>query len=488
MQRLVLGCGAVASSVTTALRGRSGGVLVLGGDEKRIERLRDEGIDARNVDVTDPAVIRTVAGAVDSVVVAEDDPRRSLDATRAVRLAYPDAYVLAHLGVDVTADHRGAIEAHADRVIEANEATTDHLLQRVGDGGIRVRTLRRILRTLDGPLAVVTHDNPDPDAIAAGIALQHIARDAGNDAEVCYYGEINHQENRALVNVLGFELRNLSREDDLSSYGGFALVDHSRAGINDGLPEGTPIDIVVDHHPPRAPIEARFVDLRSDVGSTSTLLTGYLTFLGIELTPALATGLLYGILTDTDSFSREASPVDFEAAAQLLDHVDADALRRIESPSVTAETLDVVGLGISNRRVEDGVLTTCVGRIGDRDALAQAADRLLDMENVTTTLVFGYTDEMVYASARARGTDIDLGEVLRDAFEQIGSAGGHANMAGAQLPVGILVDETSDADRGAVIEEVVHERFLETLGIEPDHAAASVYADFLGTDVHGERG
>ena len=488
MQRLVLGCGAVASSIATALRERSDDVLVLGGDEKRIERLRDEGIDARHVDVTDPAVIRAVAGVVDSVAVAENDPQRNVDAARAAALAYPDTFVLAHLGVAATEDHRAALETHADRVIEASEAATTHLLDRVGDRGIRVRMLRRIIRTLDGPLAVVTHDNPDPDAIASGVALQHIARDAGNDAEVCYFGEINHQENRALVNVLGFELRNLSRGDDLSSYGGVALVDHSRSGINDGLPEETPVDIVVDHHPPRAPIEARFVDLRSDVGSTSTLVTGYLTLLGIELTPALATGLLYGILTDTDSFSRETSPADFEAAARLIDHIDADALRQIESPSVTAETLDVVGLGISNRRVEDGVLTTCVGHIGDRDALAQAADQLLDMEDVTTTLVFGYTDEMVYASARARGTDIDLGEVLRDAFEQIGSAGGHAHMAGAQLPVGILVDDTSDTDRGAVIEEVVRERFLETLGIEPNRAAASVYADFLGTDVHGERG
>jgi len=249
----------------------------------------------------------------------------------------------------------------------------------------------------------------------------------------------------------------------------FALVDHSRPGVNDGLPPDTPIDIVVDHHPPREPVHARFVDLRSDVGATCTLVAGYLDHFGIDPTEELSSGLLYGIRTDTREFSRGVSIADFEAAAGLIESVDTERLRQIESPSVSAETLETLGNAISNRTLKRDILTTCVGPINDRDTLAQAADRLLDMDSVTTTLVFGYTDEMVFVSARARGVDRDLGEILREAFDQIGGAGGHADMAGAQIPVGILTEGTDDEDRGDVITEVITDRFFEALGITPDY-------------------
>ena len=89
---------------------------------------------------------------------------------------------------------------------------------------------------------------------------------------------------------------------------------------------------------------------------------------------------------------------------------------------------------------------------------------------------------VVYASARARGTDLDLGEALRDAFAQVGSAGGHADMAGAQLPVGMLVDE-GDENPAQVIEDVVTDRFFDALGVGPNRAATAVYAqgDYIGT-------
>jgi len=253
-------------------------------------------------------------------------------------------------------------------------------------------------------------------------------------------------------------------------------VDHSRPGVNDGLPPETEVAVVMDHHPPREPVEARFVDLRSNVGATSTLLTDYLKRLELEPSEELATGLLFGIRVDTNDFEREVCVEDFEAAAHLLRFANQDALQKIESPSMSCETFDTIGSAIDNRVVEADVLVSCVGAVPDRDALAQAADMLLDLENVTTTFVFGYTDDMVYASARARGTDTDLGETLREAFDQVGSAGGHADMAGAQLPIGMLVDP-EDERPFEVVREVVTERFLETLELRPTRRSPDAFDD-----------
>jgi hypothetical protein len=59
-------------------------------------------------------------------------------------------------------------------------------------------------------------------------------------------------------------------------------------------------------------------------------------------------------------------------------------------------------------------------------------------------------------------------------------------MAGAQIPVGMLLEGTDDADRGQVIEDVVVERFFEAVGVEADRASAVAYGRFLGPDSPGD--
>jgi hypothetical protein len=152
-------------------------------------------------------------------------------------------------------------------------------------------------------------------------------------------------------------------------------------------------------------------------------------------------------------------------------------LQRIEDPSVSPETLSVIGRAITNREQEGSVLLTGVGEIGDRDALAQAADRLLDLEGVQATMVYGVIDGTIYASARARGADIDLGEALRDAFGQIGSAGGHADMAGAQIELGMMdtVDER-DESLEEIVRSIVSDRFLDAIQSRSHRLLGRVYA------------
>jgi nanoRNase/pAp phosphatase (c-di-AMP/oligoRNAs hydrolase) len=464
-RRLVLGCGSIGHAVVVALSGRRGELTVIDPDADRVETLRTEGIPAERGDPTDPAAIAT-DDAVEAVFVAGDDPMANLTAARVARDVHPAASVVVYAGEHVDAETRAAIEDVADRTVDRGRTVVDHVLGTIeSEDGPRLFRLHRVLRDIDGQLGVFTHDNPDPDAIASAVALSRIADRMGVTAEVCYYGEITHQENRAFINLLEFELTQLDPDADLAEYGGFALVDHSRPGVNDQLDPDTEIDVVVDHHPPRGPVEARFVDLRPEVGATSTIITDYFDRLGEPTGAEVAGALLYGIRIDTKEFTREVSTADFQAAASLIGDADAETLRKIESPSVSAEVLELIATAIRNRSVRGSTLTTCVGRVLDRDALAQAAEQLLNIEEVTTTLVYGFADGTVYVSGRARGADVDLGEVLRDAFDQIGSAGGHADMAGAQIPLGILGD-TQDTDVESLsknVTAVIDERFFEAL-------------------------
>ncbi|ELZ91582.1 phosphoesterase-like protein [Haloferax mucosum ATCC BAA-1512] len=463
VHRLVLGCDSVGGDLVGTLAASPGSVTVICERERRVEDLRADGITASVGDPSDPT---NYPDDIDTVIVAGESAAANLDAAVAAHDRFAKASLLVYLADDAERSVRTAIERIADEVIDSRRIVSDRILDAVGTSHTeRLKRLMQVLRDLDGPLAVIMHDNPDPDAIAAALALQSIAERANVEADVCYFGDISHQENRALVNLLDLDLNVLDDVPDEDEYAGYALVDHSRPGVNDRLHEDTDIDIVIDHHPPRGPVQAAYVDLRQDVGSTSTLLSEYLERFGMVPNTTVATALLFGIRVDTNDFTREVSTADFEAAAYLVPHVDSDLLERVETPSMTSETMETLARAISNRDVRGDILTTNVGDIRERDALAQAADYLLGMEGIEVTVVYGLMDGTVYVSGRARGARVDLGETFRDALGTIGSAGGHADMAGAQIPLGILDDVGDDSRESlaTIVTDIVAGRVFETI-------------------------
>ncbi|QSG09695.1 DHH family phosphoesterase [Halapricum desulfuricans] len=465
--RLVAGSGALAYDLLTRLSEGDRPVVAVSDEAEWLEAVTENVPDAtvHHGDPTEPSTFGVVETEIESVLAFADDPARTAGIVPATAEAFPDALRIAYLGSG-DADARAAIERDADRVVDPATATKAAITDRLSEAGSRFRNLRHVFAGIESPLSIVMHDNPDPDAIASALALARLANLAGLSAELCYYGSIAHQENRAFVNLLDIELTNLEAGDDLSPFGGFALVDHSRPGVNDQLPVETPVDVVIDHHPPREPVEAAHVDLRSDVGATSTLLVEYLQQSAIEIDETVATALLFGIRIDTDEFRREVCQADFEAAAALLPAANLGTLQRIENPSMSPETVETIGHAIRNRTRHGPVVITGVDDIQDRDALAQAADRLLNIEDVTTTLVYGITDGMIHVSARTRGADLDIGEALRDAFGAIGSAGGHADMAGAQIETGSFEATGFEADERPLVEivdEIVTDRVLDVL-------------------------
>ena len=53
-----------------------------------------------------------------------------------------------------------------------------------------------------GKILIVCHDNPDPDSIAAAVALRHlILMKTGQDAVLSYGGVIGRSENRQMVEL-----------------------------------------------------------------------------------------------------------------------------------------------------------------------------------------------------------------------------------------------------------------------------------------------
>ena len=317
-------------------------------------------------------------------------------------------------------------------------------------------------------LNIVCHNNPDPDCLASALALGRIAATAGIDERHIYYsGDISHQQNRAFVNLLDVDLKpfDVAAVQDRPPGSLLAFVDHSTAGENNRVPPDVPIDIVIDHHPAET-IDARFIDHREDAGASATILTEYIRELEVDLDATLATALLFAIRRETLNFLRGTTRGEYDAAGYLHDHADADLLRTLSNPSVSGATLDAIATAITNRTTTGAVLISHVGRTSERDALPQAADYLVTLEGVETVVVFGIADGAIHLSGRSPDPRVNIGDVLREAFDDVGSAGGHHNMAGGEIPLGIFADYTADdAQLLAIVKQVISARLVAALNL-----------------------
>ena len=315
-------------------------------------------------------------------------------------------------------------------------------------------------------LTIVCHNNPDPDCLASALALGRIAAAAGIDERhILYSGEISHQQNRAFVNLLDLDLRPFDPDavQDRSTDSLLAFVDHAVPGANNRVPTGTPVDIVIDHHPAEG-IDARFVAHREAVGATATILTEYIQELDTDLDTTLATALLFAIRRETLGFLRGVTHEEYEAAGYLHDQADRDLLKQLSSPSVSGATVDAISTAIDNREIRGAVLISHVGRTTERDALPQAADYRATLEGVETAIDFGIIDEAIQISGRSTDSRVHIGNTLQEAFADVGSAGGHREMAGGEIPLGIFADyPTDDTEFLAIVEQIVTARLVDEL-------------------------
>ncbi|PSQ64025.1 MAG: phosphoesterase [Halobacteriales archaeon SW_8_66_22] len=431
----ILGCGSVGHAVAEELVAEDKDVLIIDEDESRVGALRDQDLDARQGNIEEESIAKEVAGR-DVILILSSDVEANTRAIENLRSHGEDQFIVARASDPVSGD--ALTEASADVVINPSAVIADSALRALETG----------------------------ELIASAAALQSIGRSRDVEADIIYDGEIGHQENRAFVNLLGIELTSVDGID-LTDYDTVALVDHAKSGEPESE-EGA--DVIIDHFEHEHEHSATFTDIRPNLSATSTILTKYIQELDLSLEQEVATALLYGIRAETLDFKRDTTPADLTAAAYLYPFADHDTLEQVESPSMSAETLDVLAEAIRNREVGGSHLVSNAGFIRDRDALTQAAQHLLNLEGITTTAVFAIADDTIYLAARSKDIRMDIGKVLADAFGDIGETAGHSTDASVEIPLGIFTGiEVSEDNRETLLElteEAVKKKLFEAMGVE----------------------
>jgi nanoRNase/pAp phosphatase (c-di-AMP/oligoRNAs hydrolase) len=332
---------------------------------------------------------------------------------------------------------------------------------------------RRLLQFLGkrklklSPLLILTHDFPDPDAIASAFALQHLAQSAfGIEARIAYGGILGRMENRAMVRTLRIRMHRF-HPVLLKRHSNVALVDTQPSFKNNPFPGNRKAALVLDQHSSDTVPEAGFAIVDSECGATCVLVAQALLHTGTDIPARVATALAYGILTDTLDLYRARRPDVAQTYLEVLPHADMRALARIQNPVRPRKFFSVLGRGIRDAVQYRRLVSTHLGSVDTPDRVSQVAEFLLTYRRAQWCFATGRFRGRLHASLRTIRQDAQAGEVLRDVFDKRNQAGGHGAIAGGSCRVGLDASEEKWAERERLLVERLNGRLRIPAKIEP---------------------
>ncbi len=398
-------------------------------------RLHDAGI---GITTGDPRRVDTYLKAdisPSTCFIIEDNGRRSVKKiVEAVRGAGGTLIYVLHPG---KRSANGRAEGPKDELAEVTHLDLSELVRPTlvtelsrSMTRARVQQYQRYFMDADRVL-ILLHNDPDPDALASGLALRNLLRRTKTTAIIGAMQGVTRPENLRMANMLDIQVEQITP----ASFEGFeriATVDlqpHYFGGLLDRA------DLVIDHHPEQPGYSAVFKDIRADYGSTSTILTEHLRAVDVNISERTATAMLYAIKSDTLFFARHTNRVDLEAFTFLYPLADAALIRKMEGAEITLERLEFVTRASRTGILRDQVFTAFIGEAPREDFIPYTADFFLQLEDVKWTIVAGIVGQLLIVSVRNLGYSRNAGEFVKRWFSDLGSAGGHRAMAKAVVPI-----------------------------------------------------
>jgi hypothetical protein len=203
---------------------------------------------------------------------------------------------------------------------------------------------------------------------------------------------------------------------------------------------------VIDHHPTQETVcdQVPHVDVRTEIGASSTMILQYLNASDVALTTKLATALFLGIKTDTVDLLRGASSDDLAAYTRLLPMADLEVLQKITHGPLPDEYFEMLHSALQGAVRYEEVLVVDVGAVPQPDLLSVVSELMLRAKGTASSFATGTYEDCVYVSPRVRGGRRNAGKTLREIMGKSGYGGGHELAAG-----GLIRPEDGDVRRAS---------------------------------------
>ena len=310
----------------------------------------------------------------------------------------------------------------------------------------------RFFQTLDEVVkeprrfVLVTHVNPDGDAIGSSLAFSQFLRKLGHESDVMVSNDfpgflawMPGADHILIYENLGTTCDQLLDRADYIVFLDFN--NFSRAGlIQDKLKTLKTPKILIDHH--RDPDADSFISILSEtqVSSTSELVAETILHYGERyLDESIATNVMVGIVTDTGSFAHSVfRPETFTISAKMIEYaVSYNQIHQLVYDTFSEDRLRLLGYAISNKmEVLDDYATAIISldkgelahfnyQVGDTEGVVNYP---LSMKKMVMSVLVTERQGVIRFSFRSKG-NFSVHELAQKHF----NGGGHTNAAGGTL-------------------------------------------------------
>jgi phosphoesterase RecJ-like protein len=201
---------------------------------------------------------------------------------------------------------------------------------------------------------LVTHENPDGDALGSLLATKLALDQLGKDSEMYLYGDAPLPREYGFMGLDGL-LRELPDDAEERVLVALDCANESRMGPVPELLERAPLTLDIDHHHDNS----RFGDVNlvvGDASSTGEVLRDVFAELDVVLTPEIAEALYIAVVTDTGRFQyTNTTPKALRLAAELVE-AGADVHRVFQGvyESVEFAKLKLLARALERAQVYEG--------------------------------------------------------------------------------------------------------------------------------------
>ncbi len=322
-----------------------------------------------------------------------------------------------------------------------------------------MESLQTIIRQ-PSRVVIVTHKNPDGDALGSTLALAAVLTRLMHNVTVVLPNDYPPVFNflTGIEKVVIGEMRpdeavTAFEKADLIFCLDFNALDRiDRFGLDVMASRAT--KILIDHHIDPEPFADHIIS-KPEASSTAELIYDFLLDMGLEkyIDTAVAEALYTGILMDTGSFRYATNPRVFEISAALKRLGMDDYMLQIRLfNSMTEKQLKLLGYCLANRmelmsEYQAGIIwldredykNWSIGR-GDTEGIV---NYILMVRNMKLAVFISEQQNVTKLSFRSKGT-VNVQEICNQYF----NGGGHRNAAGGQMKANI-------ADTLAKVKEII---------------------------------
>ena len=313
--------------------------------------------------------------------------------------------------------------------------------------------LRRFYDIFPSDSQVLVVMNADPDAMASAMAIKRLLWRRVAGVTLSNINVIKRPDNLAMIRLTGINMIHVDQVNP-AQFTRFVMVD-SQPGHNESFSKFK-FDVVIDHHPETG-YAATFSDIRPDFGATASIMTEYLRAARIKPSSRLATGLSYAIKTDTSNFERKTLIEDLKAFQFLFQHANPHMARKIEQSEITPDFLKFFKLALDTVKQRKGKYFVHLGNVPNPDICVVVADFFMRVSTVRWSIVSGIRMNKLVVVFRNDGIRKNAGRVAKETFGAMGSAGGHKNMARAEIPLSEIQKQVETTDHKKVLNWMIRE-------------------------------